>query len=60
MNNKNHHQNNVYGPYDIADFRTMQMLKDSLKYMGTKPDKFSLAIKRERSILSDYMSRLAA
>lgn len=55
-------QNNVVGPYDQADFRTMQMLKASLKMMKAANDNewdYTDCIQMETEILKDYFQKTA-
>lgn len=52
---------NVLGPFDACDFRLMQMLKQSIRFMKTKDrELYKSAIEKEERILKNTMSREAA
>lgn len=60
--NPSQNNNNIVGPFDQADFRTMQMLKNSLKNMKASNDNewdYTDAIQMEADLLKDYFSKTA-
>lgn len=47
--------NNVIGPFTPADWMLMQELKKSIAFMTqADPEKYKIAIKKERAILKDF------
>lgn len=49
----------IVGPYDIVDWHTMKMLKQSIKWCkATDRILYAKTIKKEQAILLDYFRRI--
>lgn len=50
----------IYGPFDKGDFRTMQLLKENVKYYAKKdPAKFADTTSKYRVQLKEFFQKAA-
>lgn len=50
----------IYGPYDQGDFRTMQLLKDNIRYYLKKdPEKFKDTATKYKAQLKEFFQKAA-
>lgn len=48
--------NNIIGPFDAGDWYLLKMLKKNIAFYRKDPDRFNIAMKKERKLYTDIIS----